>query len=317
MQKTIKIDWLSFTTRRNLATVLAHFETLLNPLKAVEKGLYGYTSSAVSADGVTVLWSAGRDDIHVQMTGKFCEADFRSLLVHVDKADKISRLDIAVDCHNSGFTCSDVWGYLQQGKFIASSSNFRRFSNLDKRKGETVYLGSPSSERMLRIYDKGAESGKGGDWVRYEIQLRSSQANTFYRDCVEMGTINESTAGILLSMLRLVQDTPKRVEKLKSEGNQSRLKLITFWSELTDFSEPLSLHVPRLQASISSTLRYVKNAAAAIKSLMVMPDFEDFFNDIIKSAKLNNKYKLLQDEIMNCFTPVDYNFRPMISPVYA
>ncbi len=51
--------------------------------------------------------------------------------------------------------------------------------------GATLYVGAPSSDRRLRVYNKTAESGEmpstGGEWLRVEVQARNSYADRLYR----------------------------------------------------------------------------------------------------------------------------------------
>jgi hypothetical protein len=51
-------------------------------------------------------------------------------------------------------------------------------------KGATLYVGAPSSDARLRLYNKSAESGEypdgGGEWLRAELQLRNRYADRMY-----------------------------------------------------------------------------------------------------------------------------------------
>jgi hypothetical protein len=50
--------------------------------------------------------------------------------------------------------------------------------------GATLYVGAPSSDARLRLYNKSAESGEypsdGGEWLRAELQLRNRYADRMY-----------------------------------------------------------------------------------------------------------------------------------------
>ena len=190
--RAIKCDWFSFTTKRKLTDVLRLFDSLPEPLVHKQSGLYGYKLSFASSSGVIVLFSPERDDIHVQLSGSGvdCYSDFYDMIRICADEDKVSRIDIALDCIGSGVTCADIWGVLQQNAYRSCSSSIRKFEGLLPRNSQsetnpgrldyTIYIGSVKSERMVRIYDKGAESGTDTDWLRYEVQLRSSSARGFY-----------------------------------------------------------------------------------------------------------------------------------------
>jgi hypothetical protein len=54
--------------------------------------------------------------------------------------------------------------------------------------GATLYVGAPSSDARLRLYNKSAESGEypdgGGEWLRAELQLRNRYADRMYAACL-------------------------------------------------------------------------------------------------------------------------------------
>jgi len=320
MERSVKVDFFNFTTRRSIAEVCSLFSTLKNPLVAAERGLHGYHLSFTSSDGVTILFSVGRPDVHVQVTGRGCESlglldmDVVDLL---SAGDHVTRMDIAIDCLGSGVTCSEIWGLLQRGDFISVSSDIRqcegllsrgsRFERINRgsaaprdktrtNSGHTIYVGSSSSDRMVRIYDKGAESQTGTDWLRFEIQLRRESANQFYLLMEAGGDLSKLGLGLLNKQIRLVcEGQESRIE----QRNYSFLKIHPFWEKLTDMTTALKLCIPATVKTVQGTLRYVKNAAASIKALKgVMDDFEEFFAGILDNAKLNDKHRTMQDDFM-------------------
>lgn len=44
-------------------------------------------------------------------------------------------------------------------------------------RGRTIYIGAPSSERRIRIYEKGLQLGGDPNWVRVELQYRPNNRN--------------------------------------------------------------------------------------------------------------------------------------------
>lgn len=338
MERSVKVDYFSFTTRRSISDVCALFSYLPNPLEIKERGLYGYQFSMVSADGVTLLFSLGRSDVHVQISGRGCDRELWQLvdLVDLDK-DRVTRLDIAIDCMGSGFTCAEIWGYLQRGCFLSVSSDIRQCEGLLSRgsrterafngqlrwagecdrngevfqlpnkqiqktrtnSGHTIYVGASSSDRMVRIYDKGAESGTGADWLRFEVQLRRESANQFFLLGCKDGSVEvfeEKAMGMLNKQIRLIQAGQ---EKLVKQRNYARVKLLPFWEKLTSKIGPLKLKLPKPLKTFRSTLRYVKNAGAAIKMLRgVMDDFKEFMEVAVDEAELKPHHRAMQDDFI-------------------
>lgn len=340
MERSVKIDFFNFTTRRTLTEVLNLFSSLPNPLTPQEKGLYGYKLSFVSPDGVTVLFSADRPDVHIQITGRGCDAlrlrelDPCNLL---SPGDHVTRLDVAIDCINSGFACSDIWRLLQRGQFVSVSSDIRqiegvmsrgsRFERINRNSpkpkattrtnsGHTIYVGASSSDRMVRIYDKGAEQETGTDWLRFEIQLRRDSAIEFYRLLAAGGDLHQLSLGLLNKQLRLLADG----EELTRERSHrfASLKLHPMWEKITSMVSAVKLCVSQPAKSVSSTLRYVKNASASIKALkLVMSDFDEFFADLIENAKLKSSHIAVQDDYMQTYLSGYSDGFGLVSPMHV
>lgn len=72
-------------------------------------------------------------------------------------------------------------------------------------RGCTLYVGSPSSDARLRIYNKSVESGQhppeGGEWLRVEIQLRNK-----YADRAWISWRKRAQNGLLLEYVRKMLD---------------------------------------------------------------------------------------------------------------
>lgn len=316
-ERSVRVDWLSFTTRRSLPSVLMLFDGLDYPLEPKEKGLHGYTHSFVSASGVTVLYSVGRPDIHVQITGEGCTALggwFKLLSIPDAARDKVTRLDVAVDCLGSGVTCDDVWRLLCQGCYISGSSNIRHFEGLPTvsgvaassggvlpRKAHTIYVGSTQSQRMVRIYDKGAESGTNTDWLRVEVQLRAESANTAFQLMLASRADWVNIAlGIVSKCIKLTSDPFDR-----ENNNHSRAVVHPFWAFLTDSVAPLSLRIPQRVKEVTNTLRYLKHTASAFKAVRsAIADWPEIYESVVQDAVLKDKHLKVIRELTK---PLDFS----------
>lgn len=326
MERSVKVDFLNFTTRRSLSEIISLFSYLPNPLVHNEKGMYGYSFQMSSPDGVMVLFSAGRSDIHIQLTGRGCDLELWKLIELVDVKDHVTRLDIAIDCLGSGFTCDEIWRSLQRGSFTSVSSSIRQVQGLLSRGGKeavlaevqsrwagamvpnsqlartrsnaghTIYVGSPSSDRMVRIYDKGAESETGADWLRFEIQLRRESANQFFLSGVKGEDFCNSALAMLNRQIRLFADGQH--DKIKNR-NYDRCQLHPFWAALTDNLKPLFLKIFKPVKTVRNAMRYVKNAGSSIKMLSsVMDDFKEFFDSIVTDSILKPHHIAIMDDYM-------------------
>lgn len=125
-----------------------------------------------------IAWGVRIDDAMVTLSGKMA-AERGALLV--TWADTISRLDAQVTIQDGRLEndwatyCDQLAG---QCPTVRSGETQTRLIN-SRPEGVTSYIGSPSSDRMLRCYDKWAESDHQyppGAW-RFEVQWRHKRAD--------------------------------------------------------------------------------------------------------------------------------------------
>lgn len=97
----------------------------------------------------------------------------------------VTRLDFAVDIFGSGGNPLDIWDAFVAGELVTAVRTGKPH-NGKRREGDRlvdvdrgVYIGSVRGDKLLRVYDKGLESGKGGDWIRIELQLNKPFANVY------------------------------------------------------------------------------------------------------------------------------------------
>lgn len=142
------------------------------------KARFGYTHATTYESGLTVMHNPGRPDMgaHVVISGATLRNLEQSRVIDwMAQALKITRLDIAVDIRNGGWTRDKIKAALDAGSVKTSARTISNWSTWSEA-GETVYFGRKSSSRMTRIYDKGAESGEGGDWWRIETVFKHPHA---------------------------------------------------------------------------------------------------------------------------------------------
>lgn len=186
---TQTIDWFSFTLkdpdyakRYFRSCRLADKETPTAPR-------YGYSAGYASESGV--LRYANKDHpemgIHYVFPGSALRAQLDTGLSPYDVLDqatkhhcKCTRLDLARDAQGAALDLETVWTALVYGRYTGRTRTFRRIEAEDG--GCTIYLGSPTSDKSARLYNKGIESKQGGAWFRFELQLRQDVAQkTAYR----------------------------------------------------------------------------------------------------------------------------------------
>lgn len=155
-------------------------------------------------------WSANRPEQKRLLT--WTGSDLRNLeLVGLDPRDivraaaarpevRFTRIDLAIDLRDGEADPYDLHDAFTTGRVKTHVRECQRTDQHTRyavRKGATVYLGSRTSERYLRCYDKAAEQGVEGDWTRLELELKRAQACRAVK-----GLLDSTTAATAARMLR-------------------------------------------------------------------------------------------------------------------
>lgn len=94
----------------------------------------------------------------------------------IDRGCRITRLDVAWDDYKKVFSPKDLMRYWLDGK-ISTPARYAKCVASRQSGSDTFYLGKRGAERLLRIYDKAAESGGNIDAVRWEFEYRKEKAH--------------------------------------------------------------------------------------------------------------------------------------------
>ena len=133
-------------------------------------------------------------------------AEMRSRNIHdeylrewIKKHDgKISRVDFAADIFDAGAHAPDIYHAWECDQIMTTSQTVSLIVTGKKAMGgATTYIGSRSSERMIRVYDKGKQQGTKLDWTRVEIELKGQRAH----QVLDMTTDMDAQT-VLLNVLR-------------------------------------------------------------------------------------------------------------------
>lgn len=144
------------------------------------RGLHGYTSGAELVDQgnriAFVWWKEGEDTAHVQASGEVAQL-VADQVRQVWPVHRVARADVCEDFQGG----RPVWTSLRDtGVLVAQEYGLKAreiTDPADEGGGRTLYLGSPSSTLMSRIYEKGLHpeaqaQGIPPDVVRLEYQVR-------------------------------------------------------------------------------------------------------------------------------------------------
>lgn len=186
MRTTTTIDWLSYTVKSVIPGKRVYPDYIHSEGIAV-RGNLGYTDGWELVGGVRIYSNPDRPDMgyHVIMSGKALQNivkqghDLLVLLRDVLALNAVvKRVDLALDLQSGTAKVSDFCDAFRDGNAITNCRSFREIKGLTERQGHTAYFGSRQSERMLRVYDKAAETGLQNDaWVRVELEVKGERAN--------------------------------------------------------------------------------------------------------------------------------------------
>jgi len=106
-------------------------------------------------------------------------------------AVRVCRLDFAIDLHDSQGNLKALAETFKAGQ---STTNAQAVSVVEsvapgQHSAITVYLGSRSADRFLRVYDKALQSGHEGDWIRIELETKHGTALNLARAMLRHGII--------------------------------------------------------------------------------------------------------------------------------
>lgn len=187
MHTSCKIDTLNLTHKEKspdvLDDVMPHVNRRDMTLEPVtpQRGYNG--AWRINPYGYRLNWHDARKEMgrHFQYGGDAINQIFRRdgrpsskiLTWHVGRGAKISRIDIAVDVFDSEWSLLDFekreanlkTGARKEPTYVKSANN-----------GWTVYVGSRTSDRFLRIYNKSAESETDVDHIRIELECKGRYA---------------------------------------------------------------------------------------------------------------------------------------------
>jgi hypothetical protein len=291
----------------------AEFQVMPRGLNGYQKQLRHSTSLIVLYEGnanmgvhVIVPGSAVHDllvsyqETHMEVTPFGSDAmtvdDFdttvlRDLLSYVTKTGNVTRLDLAVDDIGAQYyDIESVIYHLENGLY---SSKFKGYRVLKQRvNGKdscTVYLGSGKSSAMLRIYDKQAEQNAkrlkdgrpliGESWLRWELELKHSNAHQSAIALSHGKTVSALTLGLLSNYIRFIN---------VDDTNISRCSATDTWVSFLSGIEKFSVYVPTPARSIDDIKNWLKHQVAPSLAKVLIDDCGDmtYIYQMIKNGAL-------------------------------
>ena len=185
---TLTIDWLAFTLPSGSARDT--MEIVGGDWTKSDTGFRGYPVSWITTSasrGVGKLGTGAHRaplEVHVDLSAGIVApwpiGKVRTVLQWILKQDgHLTRLDCALDDRNSCVSLSTIRYAIEAGQCVTRADRMQRISSSSIHNatpsGETLYLGSPQSQTLLRVYDNawrarrnseriGRTMASGGSW---------------------------------------------------------------------------------------------------------------------------------------------------------
>lgn len=190
-----RIDWFRYTVPYDTGIRFALPDChITNTNPNTKRGILGYTKQIITDEGYRIAWSPERQDmgILVDISGSAINTPDWShytippdLLFHhiAEYGGRLTRIDYAVDLIDTQYSPMYFSEQISAGAIQFRGKEWTHIErNIGKRgawrpDGNTVYLGSRTSERFLRCYDKAAQSKiMGTSWTRIELEIKGKRA---------------------------------------------------------------------------------------------------------------------------------------------
>lgn len=180
-------DWISYTLPQLHSGYLLKLLPLGKPLENVKSpAKFGYNICVRYETGAAVMWHDKREEmgVHVILSGSclrelaLAGADVTKCLRELHRlGGRCSRIDLAIDVKN---TMLDLTDLCKPNRLpYKGKGHTPKFTQVgDQEDGWTIYVGSRSSDKFLRIYDKAKEVGDDSvAWVRIELECKGKIAH--------------------------------------------------------------------------------------------------------------------------------------------
>ena len=298
----ILIDWFSFTTTIHSINSIIEFIGLSEIKDFIQTfGSKGF-KDRITYSGLNIHYNNSKDEnlIWVEFSGQGCRLfdevskkdwfDIFYEIVADEESYNITRLDIAYDDKNKLLNLKTIYREVIKQNYI---SKFRSWSTIDSDKGQTVYIGSVTSDIRLTFYDKARERKREieGHWIRLEMRLRNEKAVEFIKN-LNNNFIGDVFVSVINHYLRFVIPS--------EDTNKQRWKTRKWWLKFLDTTKKISLWTKcDREYNLARCEDYVyKQCGNALDTLINIKGVERLLDELEKNkpSEKNIKYIKLEKE---------------------
>ena len=285
---TLTIDWLAFTLPSG--SVNDTIQMLGGDWTKGKTGFRGYPASWITTSASRGVGKLGTGapraplEVHVDLSGGMVapwpSGKVRTVLQWILKHDgHLTRLDCALDDRNSCVPLSTIRQAIEIGQCVTRADRMQRIASSSIHtatpSGETLYLGSPHSQTLLRIYDKRLESQakQREDWqdygIRWELELKKDRAQV----CGQVLSYLEEPDWLefIVGLLRGYVDFRDTTRDEEDEFRY-RAPLLDWWLLLTDGFKKGRLVVEKEAQTLPKIKRWVSQSVAPMLAVICAAD---------------------------------------------
>lgn len=238
------------------------------------RGLNGYHESYLGPLQIRVLFTEGREDIHVILPGKWLNAiggdgQRAALLWLSSRGANFTRIDLQLTDERRLATPDDVWAALNRGEAVTRVKGWERIERGGSGTGSSVYIGSKTSLQRLVVYDKAAESDDVIPGVRWELRAHKEAANTLAAQLLASDDWGSVWAGRLQSFIDFRGEP--------DEANSARRPRLPWFEALVQGAQKMRAYPPHPVRTIDDVRRWLTRQVAPSLATVVAAAGGDIF----------------------------------------
>jgi Replication initiation factor len=172
----------------------------------------------------------------------------------------VSRLDFCLDDFSKSLT-PELFDSAFDSSDIVGNPSYRKIDSFDKSgHGFTRYIGSRSSERMVRFYNKDVESRGEIPSYRLETEFKDGKAKAYFSSLLDLSDFSAVTSFLVESIVGSVDFRDK-----SADSCVSRCPRLSWWSSFIEFVSALGglrIAAPRRVSTFTDTLNWLSRSVA-------------------------------------------------------
>jgi len=194
---TERCHWFEYTA----PIISDQFWPNFMPASAKEiRPLPNYTHGLQFGNGAKVFWHTTRMEMgrHVIFSGSCCDTlgeNLKECLSYAIAKDlKVTRIDLATDIKNTNLSIQHGINLVMRGE-VKTHAQKAPIIRDGMGSGLTLQIGVKGSAQFVRIYDKAAEMGTDGTWIRIETSYGKRKAQKATQTYLEGTSVRAMVKG--------------------------------------------------------------------------------------------------------------------------